>query len=127
MSLYDVAREYSISSEDASNSLFQFYVNGAIKTSDGFKTQYPAMVNPLESFLVYRDDTRKCFTYNSILNEHSRNLKFKLSYLVIMIHENSNIIPDVLDEFYVSIHSPNSFPNVIGMINVDKEHRSFIN
>ena len=87
---------------------------GKAKINDSIIQYVPInFKDPIESMIYFHHEFKKCFTFFSFLQEEWRSIKMKFSTISIQIYFSYRTMPIYpRPEFSLSIHSPNTLPNL---------------
>ena len=120
---FQMMNKYSIGLNGNGTGVSYSY-DGTLKGARITDTVIPNDEDPIESFISIPFNFHKCFTFYSHLKNVWRNIKFKLNYVSIRLVFVNDTWPGWrmnLGDLLISIHSPNSLPQLESMVKIDSE------
>ena len=121
---FQMMNKYSIGLNGNGTGVSYSY-DGTLKGSRITDMVIPNDEDPIESFISIPSNFHKCFTFYSHLKNVWRNIKFKLNYVSIRLVFVNDTWPGWrmnLGDLLISIHSPNSLPQLESMVKIDSHN-----
>ena len=119
--IFERVKSYSI---DLNDTYFKTVARGTIrnKVKILYNNDEITLSHPVESIINDGQSILKCFTFNSFIKMGMRHFKWKLKEYLLQLKINFDIIPRLpfnYYKFFMKIHSPNSFPTLNDMGEID--------